>query len=541
MVFTRSPSLITQKLRNIINRDTIIIVSIVGPIAAFLDTVTEPTLTSSDKIIAFILVALFVLVGIVRLIRGSIFDRKPLYAIFLYQAILIPGIAYFADVRSFYIFFWIIPFYLASFYYGKKIVYLSFAILAATQILKMILFTHYGYISRFEDYPYLIAEYFIVISLAILIMDTTEVSDEDRRLLLTSLETTEVEQQRLKAVMNSILDGVVALNNNYEIVSFNVAALSILDKHDNILGEDFRKLGQIESLDGSPILIENMLKEASVKQGRITYQDGQQATIEISVVPIRQQLTQEHEGLVILLRDITKQKSLEEERNAFVSLMSHELRTPLTIAEANASNAEKIITHGDTDKALLAIKSVSNEISHLTRITNEFALVIDTTALVGQIKKELLNVHEFCDGLVSDFSDITKQKGIDINLYIAPNTPDGIYINKIYFDHIVRSFTDNAIKFTASGSVTIRISQNDNIFRVDIEDTGIGISKSDQGKLFKPFYQSDNYETRGFGGLGVGLYTAKKLCDIIGGKISFTSEKDKGSVFTIKIPLDSLT
>ena len=117
MVFSRAPSIMTEKLRRIINRDTIISISIIGPLAAFLDSVTEPTLSSTDKTIAYILMVLFVGIGLIRLIRGSILDRKPIYTIILYIAILMPTTSYFTDVRSFYIFFWIIPvslFYLQS-------------------------------------------------------------------------------------------------------------------------------------------------------------------------------------------------------------------------------------------------------------------------------------------------------------------------------------------------------------------------------------------------------------------------------------------
>lgn len=542
MVFSRAPSIMTEKLRKIINRDTIIIISIVGPLAAFLDSITEPTLSSTDKKIGYILMVLFIGIGLIRLIRGSILDRKPIYTIVLYIAILMPTTAYLADTRSFYIFFWNIPVYLASFYYGKKYVYLTFVALAVTQITKIILFTHYGYITRLEDYLYMISEFFIVISFSLLVMDTTSVSEEDRLVLFNSLQKTELEEQRLSAVINSIDSGVVSVDDSFKVVSFNAAALNILDMHDNILGKDFRQICYVEGLDGVAVDISGLLdaKKAD-KEFRITYTDKQVATLSISAVPIRLKANTENEGTVFLLRDITKQKSLEEEQNAFVSLMSHELRTPLAIAEANASNAEIVFKKGELDKAADAIKNVKQEITQLTKIINEFSLVIGTIQQNSDIVKETVSLENICRKLLEDYSPEAEKKGIAFVAQIAPNTNVDIYTNLEYFLNIIKSLTGNAMKFTERGSVTVRFADEDGTLVASVEDTGSGIAKSDQAKVFSAYYQSDDYSTRSYGGLGIGLYTAKKLAAMLGGELSFVSEKDHGSIFKLTIPTQLLS
>ncbi len=528
----------TDKLRNIIARDTIITISIVGPIAAFLDIVDEPTFTQNDKIITYLMLALFVSVGIIRLIRGSILDRKPILSIIIYIAILIPTTAYYSDVRSFYAFFWIIPFYLASFYYSRRVVYACFAVFALAQISKIIIFTHFNYITRFEDYLYLISEFFIVLALSLLVIDTTSVSEEDRMLLLDSLEKTELEQERLSAVMNSIQDGLIAINGSYSIVSFNAAALSILDRHEDILGKDFRSICSLTELDGSLVDVGTLVAAKFMnREFNIFYNDGEKITVAISSVPIVMKSTQTDQGSVLLLRDITKQKSLEEERNAFVSLMSHELRTPLTIAEANISNAEIILRQGNVEKANKAVMSVAREISNLTRITNEFSLVIDLNATPELLQKTEVSLEEVCRELTEKHKPATDEKELVFSAYIAPNTAETLYTNKTYFMHVIDSFTENAIKFTNRGSVTVHFSEQARWLVVAVEDSGAGISKADQQKVFTPFYQSDEYETRSHGGLGVGLYTAKKLADLLGGSVAFTSEKDHGSVFMLRLPL----
>lgn len=143
--------------------------------------------------------------------------------------------------------------------------------------------------------------------------------------------------------------------------------------------------------------------------------------------------------------------------------------------------------------------------------------------------------------MLEDYSPEAEKNGVVFVAQIAPNTKVEIYTNPEYFINIIKSLTDNSIKFTQQGSVTVRFSEENRSLIATVEDTGAGIPKSDQAKVFSAYYQSDDYTTRSYGGLGVGLYTAKKLAEMLGGNLSFTSEKDHGSIFKLTIPTKLLS
>lgn len=538
MTLSRAPHVMSEKLRKIITRDTIIFVSIIAPLASIFDIVLEPQLLGHEKIMAYTLLVIFTLTGVLRLRKNSLLYRKPVVAIVVYQVILAVVIAYLSEVSSYYPFMWLVPIFLSSFYYGRRAALYSYLMLVVVQIVKIVYYGSAGYITDREGYLYLVAELLMIGSLSLLIVDTISITEEDRVIANASLEKAETEQEKLNALINSIRDGVVAVDANFSIVRYNAAALSILDTQKEILGSDFRQLCYVQTTSGEPVDLGSvLLMKSSDTECVITYADGQKAVLLLSALPIRIKSTQQDKGTVFILRDVTKQKTLEEERNAFVSLMSHELRTPLAIAEANVSNAQLLIKKGDYEKVSSALKEVSNQVGHLTQITNEFSLVIDASQPSTLLQKEDISVSEILVALDSQFRERAEAKGISFACIIAPDMADTVKSSKEYLTHILACFTDNAIKFTEKGSIAVEVTRTQAGVEFCVQDTGRGIAKADHEKVFSPFYQSDDYETRAQGGLGVGLYTAKKLAEIIGGKVVFTSEKDRGSVFTLRLPL----
>ena len=108
--------------------------------------------------------------------------------------------------------------------------------------------------------------------------------------------------------------------------------------------------------------------------------------------------------------------------------------------------------------------------------------------------------------------------------------------SRMYVNEILQNFITNAIKYTQKGSVTISAKQINNAIEFIVQDTGIGISRNDQAKIFNKFFRSEDYRTRQNNGTGLGLYVTLKLARLIHAEISVNSELNKGSVFTIKIP-----
>ncbi len=243
------------------------------------------------------------------------------------------------------------------------------------------------------------------------------------------------------------------------------------------------------------------------------------------------------------------QKQLEEKaeelkkesryKSDFLSNMSHELRTPLN------------------SLLLLSQDLMSNEPANLTEEQMESAEIIynggkDLLALINQIldmskieagKMELhpdsFEVENFRQILVNTFSVHAQQKKIEFTVDIDANTPVRIVTDIMRVEQILRNLVSNAIKFTATGSVSVQFSGQDGespMLCIRVTDTGIGIPKEMQRDIFSAFHQGDSGTSRRFGGTGLGLTITKELVGLLGGTISLESEKDAGTVFTVLLP-----
>ena len=195
MVLARTPALMTKRLRQIITRDTIIATHIVFSIAAVLDSYYIEDVGPYDRYFIVALVLIFMVVGVNRLLRVGNSERAPINSINAYQSIGTPTVVYLSDIRSFWPFFWLIPIFLASFYYGKRMLYISFTWF--TLVLAAQLIVQQQYIHNVEDYFYVLAELLVVGAFSLIFRDSLEVTNEDRQLLIDSLDKASLEEERL--------------------------------------------------------------------------------------------------------------------------------------------------------------------------------------------------------------------------------------------------------------------------------------------------------------------------------------------------------
>jgi signal transduction histidine kinase len=153
------------------------------------------------------------------------------------------------------------------------------------------------------------------------------------------------------------------------------------------------------------------------------------------------------------------------------------------------------------------------------------------------IETQPINLAEMLDGLKINYQ-APLEKPINLLWHYPPNLPI-INADKEKLSRILRSLIDNAIKFTPEGEVSVSArvhAENDSVEFV-VTDTGIGIPPEDQAAIFEMFRQRDNSGTREFGGLGLGLFIAKRFAQLMGGDIEVASEMGRGSTFTVTLPL----
>lgn len=351
-----------------------------------------------------------------------------------------------------------------------------------------------------------------------------------------------IEHERLNSLINSMADGVIAIDEEQKIAVYNGAALNILDINTAITDKQLSAVLTLTDPHTNqtihiPTLIRNTKRQYSSRDYIITYKDNSTINVYISIAPVRLGYgVTGTRGHVILLRDITHEKSLEEERDEFISVVSHELRTPITISEGNISNALLIAQKGgDISKITEALKLAHEQIVFLSDLVNDLSTLSRAEKEKLEVQVESINVYNLLSEFQKAYTPEAQAKGLQLKISPDANV-ELLNSSRMYVNEILQNFITNAIKYTQKGSVTISAKQINNAIEFIVQDTGIGISRNDQAKIFNKFFRSEDYRTRQNNGTGLGLYVTLKLARLIHAEISVNSELNKGSVFTIKIP-----
>jgi signal transduction histidine kinase len=243
------------------------------------------------------------------------------------------------------------------------------------------------------------------------------------------------------------------------------------------------------------------------------------------------------EGWVILLRDITREKSLEEERDEFISVVSHELRTPIAISEGNIGNAEFVYEKSGINNEAIrtALKEAHEQVNFLSSMINDLSTLSRAERGKLEVEIESINAHELCKSLESNYTKAAAAKNLELRLDLDPRL-ELLQSSSLYVREILQNFITNAIKYTEKGRVTLHAKPTKDGVEFAVSDTGIGISKTDQQRVFDKFFRSEDFHTRAQSGTGLGLYVTMKLARLVHAEIELESEPGKGSTFHVIIP-----
>ncbi|MDQ5886279.1 MAG: domain S-box protein [Patescibacteria group bacterium] len=353
--------------------------------------------------------------------------------------------------------------------------------------------------------------------------------------------TANLERERLTSLINSMADGVVATDKNLKVIVYNGAALNILDLNTLKEGDDLAAILKLEDKDDKHVTITHLVKNSTVasvsRDHKITYKDGSHINLYISIAPVHLGYGKNSDqGFVVVLRDITREKSLEEERDEFISVVSHELRTPIAIAEGNLSNAQLIAQkHSHASEIDGSLQQAYDQVTFLSGMINDLSMLSRAERGKLNIESEDINIHELLTDLKHAYTPQAKDKNLQFHIEID-KTLELLHSSPLYVREILQNFITNAIKYTEHGSVTLSAKQQNNAVQFQVHDTGIGIGKADQEKVFNKFFRSEDFKTRQHNGTGLGLYVTAKLAKLIKAKISLESEINSGSTFTITVP-----
>jgi two-component system phosphate regulon sensor histidine kinase PhoR len=355
------------------------------------------------------------------------------------------------------------------------------------------------------------------------------------------VEKIDIERERLASLINSMTDAVIAVDKNCKIVIYNAAALNILDSNTIPIGGSLGKLFKPININNQPVDILKKVLATTVattsRDLRLKYDDSSIINLFLSIAPVHIGYGRRgSQGFVLALRDITREKSLEEERDEFISVVSHELRTPIAISEGDISNAQLIVNRtGNTTAVKKALEEAHSQVLFLADMINDLATLSRAEQNKLDLSAEWIDVPALLHELIDNYTPSATAKKLKLNLDIDERVTK-LASSKLYVREILQNFLVNAIKYTQTGSVTLRAGAIDTGVVFSVIDTGIGISKADQERVFDKFFRSEDYRTRKSKGTGLGLYVTMKLTRLIHADIKLWSVLNKGSTFTITVP-----
>lgn len=361
--------------------------------------------------------------------------------------------------------------------------------------------------------------------------------------LIESQKSAASERERLLTIVNSLPDAILSVNPKGEVELFNSAAMSLLDTNQNLIGQNINKILNLKNLSGEKFKFREVFRKGApfFSENDLVFEiGGDKIRIELEILSIAgfyTKNTRAQKSFAVILRDITKQKTLDEERDEFISVVSHELRTPVAITEGAISNLQMMISKNAPQETLAKTAELTyKQVSFLATMVNDLSTLSRAERGVGD-QFENLCPKKLGEDLFSKYQKPTEEKGLLLNLKISKDLEE-IRTSRLYIEELLQNIITNSIKYTKTGTITISIQPNSEktgaIFA--IKDTGIGISKSDQVKIFEKFYRSEDYRTRETGGTGLGLYISAKLARKLGTEIKLKSRLNHGSEFSFEIP-----
>ena len=350
-----------------------------------------------------------------------------------------------------------------------------------------------------------------------------------------------VNELRFKILINSMSDAVLTVEDNGRISIYNAATLDILNTNTSIEGRLLHSTLNLYDVKKKKINANELLEKAKAPTSSRNFSlkvENSFTNIFLSINPIRSGYGKtQHTSYIVLMRDITKEKSLEEERDEFISVVSHELRTPVAIAEGNISNAQFMASKEKASKPINEALSVAHEqIIFLSDLLNDLSMLSRAERGALGTTLEKVDIKVLLSDLQATYLPDAAKRNIKLEIKTQPKLPK-INSSELYIREVLQNFITNALKYSEKGIVTI-IAQpaEEGSISVSVKDRGIGMSNHDLKHIFEKFYRSEDYRTRQSSGTGLGLYITGKLIKMLNAKLEVQSKLNEGSTFTVTIP-----
>lgn len=349
-----------------------------------------------------------------------------------------------------------------------------------------------------------------------------------------------IQFHKLDTVMNSLDDTILTLDHSGIVTAQNAAAMLLFNTNSSLTGTAIETLLPLETVGGEKLSYAEVLDgDAKIDRDDIllTAAAGEVMRLEVQLRPVAVGYNGDEiaeKSFVLIARDITKQKTLEQEKDEFISVASHELRTPIAIMEAGLANVLAMRDAGAKPSDVWQfVQDAHEQAIHLGRVVNDLstAIKVDQQTFAGTLTNLNDILREVCD----EFAPKMKQAQLDFQIHLDPHVKE-IVTDRSYVKEAAKNLLDNALKYTKTGSVKLESAVSRAGVEIKVADTGVGIARVDHDKIFEKFYRVEDFHTRETGGTGLGLYIVKRLVQKMGGDIGVESRLGQGSTFSIILP-----
>ncbi|MCA9344605.1 hypothetical protein KC946_02110 [Candidatus Saccharibacteria bacterium] len=494
-----------------------------------------------NKIIILSLIGALVTLSVLYLFpKKWIFKSRALYLI-IFHLVLSSILIFVVPVHSALLYMWAPLIFMSDYYYQSLGLYLS-----SVSLLIVLILSDWHQKSQITKSSALgiLFELIIIVTASLIISKLAFGNRKERKELDSQYVQAEYEHDRLLSLINTMSDAVIATDETGKITTYNAAALDLLNTNKTLVDTPIDKVMKLTTGSGEEVSLSKLAIKTPFLQRRtdicLPIGDDDNINLDISISRIApSMLKEEQQGFTFLFRDITERKSLDEERDLFISEVSHELRTPITISEGDMSMAvlladKKTPNIGEIKNS---IKKAHEQVVYLGDMVNDLSALSRAQLENKSMEVTTFNISEVIDELMQTYRPQAESKGLYFKTELTSNIAQ-LTTSKLYFKEIMQNFITNAIKYTQKGGIIVKAQSvdKDNVL-ISVTDTGAGIARSEQNKVYQKFWRSEDPYTRSTSGTGLGLYITAKLAQRIGGYLMLDSEIKKGSTFSVVIPL----
>ena len=335
------------------------------------------------------------------------------------------------------------------------------------------------------------------------------------------------QQQEFSMITENMSEGLFVIDRNYQILSYNKSAVQIFSIENEPIGQNLLAVNRSQ-----------VFREAvdSALQGRHTQKN---LTLNGRVYQIiansvcSPDSEQELVGAVLLVLDITEKEEQERYRREFTANVSHELKTPLT----SISGIAEIIRNGivrPEDIPHFAGK-IYDESQRLITLIGDIIKLSQLDEDQVPLERESVDLLEISRDVVQQLSSVTKKNGVSL---VAGGTHGSVYGVRQVLSEMVYNLCENAVKYNQKGGrVSVDVKQSDAAITLTVKDTGIGIPKAEQSRVFERFYRVDKSHSKAVGGTGLGLSIVKHGAALHHAVIELNSEVGEGTEIKLIFPV----